>query len=52
MTSWRRRYGQPLGVGRGHRGCMFVGGRGLAVSAQPLQQVGSCGVVWVVVVQV
>ena len=31
---------------------MFVGGRGLAVSAQPLQQVGSCGVVWVVVVEV
>ncbi len=41
----------PLGVGRRHGGRPLVGGRGLAVSAQPPKQVGSRGVEGVVVVQ-
>ena len=40
-----------FGVGRGEGGCTLVGGRGLAVAAQPPKQIGSCGVEGVVVVQ-
>jgi len=40
-----------LGVRRRHVGCTLVGGRGLAVAAQPTKQIGSRGVEGVVVVQ-
>src|SRR2546428_5805790 len=33
----------PLGVRRCHRGCTLVGGRGLAVPAEPPKQIGSWG---------
>ena len=42
----------PLGGGRCHAGRTLVGGRGLAVAAEPVKQVGSGGVEEVVVVQV
>ena len=42
----------PLGVGRRQGGGAFVGGRGLAVAAQPPEQIGSGGVEGVVAVQV
>src|SRR6266516_3670245 len=42
----------PLGVCRRHGGRTLVGGRGLAVAAQPPKQIGSGGVERVVVVQV
>src|SRR5439155_8211860 len=43
---------RPLGVRRSQGGCAVVGGRGLAVSAQPTKKVGSGGVERVVVVEV
>src|SRR5712692_9458476 len=42
----------PLGVGWRHGGRALVGGRGLAVSAEPPEQIGSGGVEGLVVVQV
>ncbi len=40
----------PLGVSGRNGGCTFVGGRGLAVPAEPPKQIGSGGVERVVVV--
>src|SRR5438128_943987 len=42
----------PLGVGWRHGGCALVGGRGLASSVEPPEQIGSGGVEGLVVVQV
>ena len=39
----------PLGVRRRQRGGACVRGGGFALTAQPPQQIGSCGVEWVVI---
>src|SRR5919204_3567029 len=41
----------PLGLGRRQSDRALVGGRGLAVAAQPLQQISARGVECVVIVQ-